>query len=55
MAKHVFAFGFEMTEKEKAELEDGLREDIVCRYNNEEYWNKNIIEEFAYRNKLFRR
>ncbi len=55
MSKHIFAFGFEMTEKEEIELDERLKEDILQRYNNNEYWDQKIIEAFAYENKLMRR
>jgi len=55
MSKHIFAFGFEMTEMEKFDLDGLLKEDILQRYNNNEYWDQKIIEVFAYENKLLKR
>jgi len=51
--KSVF-FGFEMTEKQAEKLSDLLTENILERYNNPEYYDPDIIEEFAQNNKLKR-
>lgn len=45
-------FGYLMTEKQAEELSDALHEDIITRYDNAEYHNPDIIEEFAKDNGL---
>ena len=52
MVKRISFFGFEMTEKQRFELDDLLREDILDRYNNSEYWDPDIIETFAHEKRL---
>lgn len=54
MKKQTSAFGFKMSEKQMFELDDLLKEDILVRYNNNEYWDSDIIETFAHDNKLKR-
>lgn len=54
MAKRVFAFGFEMAEKQLKELREILTLDILERYDNGEYWSRDAIEAFATDNGLSR-
>jgi len=50
--KQITFMDYIMTEEQKLELEEKLADDILERYNNEEYWEKNIIEQFVVDNKL---
>jgi len=58
-------YGYMMTKKQEEELKGELVEDIMIRYdnkgyynfedyNNEEYYDTNIIDDFAQDNKLER-
>lgn len=47
-------YKYEMTEEQYRRLLKLLGEDIDTRYNNAEYWNIDIIEDFAHDNKLNR-
>lgn len=49
-----FAFGYWMTERQSEKLSDLLTEDILERYNYPEYYDPDIIEQFAKNNKLRR-
>ena len=44
--------GYKMTEKQAGELGNTLREDILSRYDNDEYHDPDIIESFAIENHL---
>jgi len=44
--------GYEMTTRQKEELLNLLTADILNRYDNLEYWDQNIITEFAHNKKL---
>jgi len=44
--------GHQMSVEQKEELIDMLKEDILDRYNNPEYWSQDIVDEFAQDNKL---
>ena len=46
------AFGYKMTSQQLLELQEILREDILLRYDNEEYYDKELIEVFAQDNNL---
>jgi hypothetical protein len=48
------AFGYYMSFHKAVELSELLTEDIIERYDNSEYHNPDIIEEFAHNNKLKR-
>lgn len=52
MSKIVEGWGFLMTEKQSEEIYEILQEDILRRYNNSEYWDYDIIQEYAHDNKL---
>lgn len=39
--------GYMMTDRQIAEVKEILRDDILERYDNEEYWNFDIINQFA--------
>jgi hypothetical protein len=52
MKKLVNGFGFKMTEKQLEKLSDILTENILERYNNPEYLDYSIVENFAIDNKL---
>lgn len=54
MSGRISALGFKMTEEQREELHNLLTEDILERYDNIEYWNLAIIEEFAHDNQLER-
>lgn len=45
-------YGYLMTEKQAEELSQQLTEDILERYDNPEYYNTDIIEQFVQDNKL---
>ena len=47
--------GYVMTEKQRSKLAKILEENILERYNGEEYWEQDLIDEFATENKLKRR
>jgi len=38
--------GQELTEEQSIALDEILKEDILERYHNEEYWDQNIIDNF---------
>ena len=44
--------GYVMTEKQMEELSNSLEEDILERYNDPEYYDPSIIDEFVIDNKL---
>ena len=52
MNKKTIFMSYEMTVKQAEELEEMLIEDILNRYNHPEYWNEDIIEEYANENNL---
>jgi len=54
MKKKHKLYGYLMTEKQAEELSEELIEDILERYNNPEYYDPEIVEEFAHNNKLKR-
>ena len=39
--------GYKITEEEWKKLHDELKEDIILRYDNREYWDPDIVEDFA--------
>lgn len=47
-------YGYLMTEKQAEKLSGLLTEDILSRYNYPEYFDSDIIEQFAKDNKLKR-
>ena len=45
-------YGYEMDSSQADELAELLRQDILDRYDNDEYWEDDIIEDFALEHKL---
>ena len=52
--RKVNCYGYPMTPGQKATLGRMLRQDILERYDNEEYYDRDIIEAFAQDNNLGR-
>ncbi len=51
MKKIIFG-GFAMSETQKNELRKSLQENILFRYDNSEYWDMDILANFAHDHKL---
>ena len=45
-------YGYVMTEKQKDKLVKILEDNILERYNNEEYWDVDLVNEFAHNHNL---
>jgi len=51
----VVVSGYVMTKKQRNKLMKLLTEDILERYDNVEYWDEDVVEEFATENRLKRK
>ena len=47
MNKTYKACGYYMTKNQVLEVREWLKNDIIMRYDNEEYWNLEIVEAYA--------
>lgn len=52
MSKVEYFMGFGMSKKQEGVLREILRNNILERYDNAEYWDIDIVEVFATENKL---
>ena len=52
MEEKIEFYGYKMTEGQEEELSELLKQDILDRYNNSEYWNDDIIENYVADNRL---
>ncbi len=44
--------GYSMTRRQMLELDATLRQDIIDRYDNVEYWSQDLIDEFVQNEKI---